>query len=92
MRKLLLLPLFLLLLVACSSAAVTEEDTSAPSNPGSAETAVPEAPEKEGADVSSTNPVETGTTPEKAGVVRERDHSLGTSDPVVTIIEYGDFQ
>lgn len=92
MRKLLLLPLFLLLLVACSAATVTEEDSAAPESQDAPETAVPAATQSENASSSDGNPVETGTTPEEAGIVREQDHALGASDAAVTIIEYGDFQ
>jgi len=31
-------------------------------------------------------------TPDQVGVVRPQDHFLGASEPLVTIIEYGDFQ
>ena len=32
------------------------------------------------------------TTVEEASIVRDRDWTKGTDDPLVSIIEYGDFQ
>jgi len=89
MRKLLLLP-FLLLLVACGTSgaddAVTESVDDAVTE--SVDEAVLEsAPAKVSGD-----PIIIANSPQEAGVVRDRDWIKGTEDPLVTIIEYGDFQ
>lgn len=84
MRKIFLLLVGLLFLAACGPAGT-------PASPATSEpsTAVPpQAPP-------ISQPVEAGfpaTTPEEAGIVRQRDWVKGADDPVVTIIEYGDFQ
>jgi hypothetical protein len=93
MRKLFFLPL-LLLLAACG-AATSPAATPAPESAGAdAATATRslEPVEAGGASQSGMMPVTTGATAEEARIVREQDHTLGASDPVVSIIEYGDFQ
>jgi hypothetical protein len=91
MRKYLILPL-LLLLAACGSAAAPEA-TVAPQSPPANEPAVEtEAPVADESNQSSKSDVVTGETPQDAGIVREQDHTKGAADPLVTIIEYGDFQ
>jgi hypothetical protein len=40
----------------------------------------------------SGDPITVANSPQEAGVVRDRDWSKGAEDPLVTIIEYGDFQ
>lgn len=90
MRKIWLLP-FLFLLVACGTGggAPTESQQSAGSdNP------VSEAGES--SDTASAqsldNAITIGKNPAEAGVIRDRDWTKGSDDPIVTIIEYGDFQ
>ena len=86
MRKLFLL-LLILLLAACGA---TDELT----------TAVEEAPDVADEAVTSEEApasaddvdFEIATTAEAAGVARPRDWTKGTDDPLVTVIEYGDFQ
>lgn len=91
MKRLLLTLLFALFLAACSGVSVPEVEQNADA------TAVPpESPEQEaetGGDATAVDTsADTATTPEEAGIVRDRDWSLGAEDPLVTIIEYGDFQ
>lgn len=59
---------------------VTNKDVETEAEPGEATDAAPSEPE---APISSTD---------RPNVVRARDHVLGATTPVVTIIEYGDFQ
>ncbi len=44
------------------------------------------------ADVDLTAAIQPETDPAVAGVIRDRDWTKGADDPLVTIIEYGDFQ
>ena len=95
MRSLLLLPL-LLLLAACGSA-TAPADTAAPSVAEENEAAAPqedvqESPQSGDSIQDGKSSVVTGTTPQEASIVRAEDHFIGAEDPVVTIIEYGDFQ
>lgn len=95
MRKLLFLPLFLLL-AACGSAAAPVA-TSVPESAGDSDAAAPQeaeldSSESNAADLGDKSDVVTGATPQEAAVVREQDHVKGADDPLVTIIEYGDFQ
>ena len=95
MRKLLFLPL-LLLLAACGSAAapvVTSVAESADGNEAAApEEIEQEAPESSDSAQDGKGSVAIGATPQEASIVRVQDHTKGTNDPTVTIIEYGDFQ
>lgn len=83
MRRMYLLLLGLLLLAACgpagtpSAPTVNEPVTAVPPQVGVGQ-AVPA--------------ITPATTPEEAGIVRPQDWVKGASDPLVTIIEYGDFQ
>ncbi len=86
MRKLFFLPL--LLLIAACGAASGPEVTPVPESVDSEET----APQSTVPASSSSTTVLTGSTPEEASIIREQDHVKGASDPLVTIIEYGDFQ
>ncbi|MFL7837515.1 MAG: hypothetical protein ACK2T4_09060 [Candidatus Promineifilaceae bacterium] len=93
MRKYLILALLILLLAACgsttgSSTTTGEEATTAVDN------SVTPTEEKDNNESTQTGSISviTGSTPEEASVVREQDHILGAEEPVVTIIEYGDFQ
>ena len=85
MKRLVLL-IFLFLLAACSSSSpASEPEMAEPAAAGSEEQTAPPAQA-----VSGNIPA---ATVAEAAVVRERDHVAGaTVDPVVTIIEYGDFQ
>lgn len=101
MKKLLML-LLLLVLAACGSA---EPPTNAPGaqeadNTPDGENAVVEA-EETGEETAVANPdtpitndaaMTPATTPAEAAQVRSQDWTLGADDPLVTIIEYGDFQ
>jgi hypothetical protein len=91
MRKLLLIPLLFLLLVACGASEEAEPAGEAPEdNSGPADVAESEV-ENEAPSVSadSISPAETVA---EAGVIRDRDWTKGAEDPLITIIEYGDFQ
>ena len=94
MRKLLLLP-FLLLLVACGTSgaddAVTDSADEAVAE-STGPTAVSEAVVESAPAEASGDPITIANSPQEAGVVRDRDWTKGAEDPLVTIIEYGDFQ
>ena len=106
MKKILLL-LLLLFAVACggpeapvTEATDTEESETAVSIPIVATEAVTVAePTTEIAELplspaSAAVPTDftPASTPAEAGEVRDFDHIKGATDPVVTIIEYGDYQ
>lgn len=83
--------LLLLLLAACGTANVavpTAEPVDEAADPTSAAQANTE-PESQPLSGDSPAPAQ---TPAEAGVIRERDWTKGTEEPLVTIIEYGDFQ
>lgn len=86
----------MLLLAACGPAAETAppaavEEPSAPEVGASAPAmSEPAAPETAVGDAGRT--FTPGTTPAEAAVVRPTDWTLGSETPVVSIIEYGDFQ
>jgi hypothetical protein len=94
MRKLLLLPI-ILLLVACGASGAEDTATDSADAAGAestsptsmSETVVERAPVEVSGD-----PITVANSPQEAGVVRDRDWSKGAEDPLVTIIEYGDFQ
>ena len=56
------------------------------------ETEVVEAYTMPSADIDLTAPVEPTSDSAVAGIIRDRDWTKGSDDPMVTIIEYGDFQ
>ena len=101
MKKILLL-LLLLFAVACGGpeAPVTEAtDTDEPETAVSTPTtAVEEAATAETIAIADTSSSSThadytpASTPAEAGIVRDFDQVKGAADPVVTIIEYGDYQ
>ena len=95
MRKILLFPL-LLLLVACApeGEALSESKLNTESaSPTAVTDAPPEgAPSDSASEQPLDNAITIGMNPAEAGVVRERDWTIGAEDPLVTIIEYGDFQ
>lgn len=101
MKRLVLLFAIGLLLVACGSTS-TETAVSVPEEPSRPETDSPEeepAVETETEDELSsetTDEIEISgfpaTTVAEASIVRDRDWVKGTDDPLVAIIEYGDFQ
>lgn len=79
------------------SATATTEITAVPeptSVPATEPTAEPTADSEETAvsDDGSPAAFSPATTVAEAAVVREQDQVLGAADPLVTIIEYGDFQ
>jgi hypothetical protein len=95
MRKIWLLP-FLFLLVACASGggAPSETQQNAESeSPKAAEESVNESVSMDNAPAETlNNEIAIGENPVTAGVIRDRDWTKGAEDPLVTIIEYGDFQ
>lgn len=90
MRKLLLIPL-LLLLVACGApaASVTVDQ---PAGEDAESTTVSEAAPESQAEMVSGDPITPAKTAAEAGAIRDRDWTKGAEDPLITIIEYGDFQ
>jgi uncharacterized protein YcfL len=94
MRKYLITAFLVLLLVGCGSATESsqtndEVPAAAENSSGSTPTAV--TANNESAPIVNTS-VTTGSTPEEASIIREQDHVIGAEEPVVSIIEYGDFQ
>lgn len=95
MKRIILLLVALVLLAACGS--TSTETAVEPAKPA---TAVPEeeaAAETESETVSGSVEVADipnfpATSVQEASLVRDRDWAQGTDDPVVAIIEYGDFQ
>ncbi len=90
MRKLFLLPL-LLFLVACG-AQETAETVNEPTDERAEPTTMSEAADESQPAAVSADPVTIGKTAAEAGVIRDRDWTKGAEDPLITIIEYGDFQ
>jgi len=90
MRKLWLLP-FLILLAACAAGGggPIESPENADGDNSSPATETP--PEVAPAEPLN-NEITIGKNPTDASVVRDRDWTKGAEDPLVTIIEYGDFQ
>lgn len=84
MRRIVLLLIGLLLLAACGPSG----GPATPAAGGDSATAVP--PQASGSQ--AVPAITPATTPEEAGIVRPQDWVKGATDPVVTIIEYGDFQ
>ncbi len=99
MKRLVLLFAIGLLLAACGSTS-TETAVTVPEEPARPETAVvEEEPVAETESEPDTQPEEVAaiagfpaSNVAEASIVRDRDWTLGTDDPLVTIIEYGDFQ
>jgi hypothetical protein len=83
--------LFLLFLAACTTpepnTAVAPQDEAAPQD----DAAEPQADVNEETAVSPPSLTPAANVAE-AAVLRDDDHTHGAVDPVVTIIEYGDFQ
>ena len=90
MRKLLLIPL-LFLLVACGAPAesVTLDQ---PAGEDAEPTAVSEAASESQPAPVSADPITPAKTAAEAGAIRDRDWTKGAEDPLITIVEYGDFQ
>ena len=87
MRRLILLFFGVWLLAACGAAA----PSATPGATAVGETAV--SPTSDTTTAADTAPADAfGGTLEEASIVRERDWVKGATVPVVTIIEYGDFQ
>lgn len=101
MKRFVLLFAIGLLLVACGATS-TETAVSVPEEPARPETDSTEiepVAETETEDESSSEPANEieisgfpATTVAEASIVRDRDWVKGTDDPLVAIIEYGDFQ
>ena len=107
MKRILLLLLVGVLFAACAPASSSETTVSIPDEPERPETAVVEetedvesanepsdVTESEGDALIDASDIENfpATNIAEASIVRERDWKLGSDDPLVTIIEYGDFQ
>lgn len=97
MKRIILLLAIGLLLAACGSTS-TETAVTVPEEPARPETAVPEqepaaetVPDEPSTE-SAAIPGFPATNVQEASIVRDRDWTKGTDDPLVTIIEYGDFQ
>ena len=94
MRKILLLP-FLLLLVACGTSGATDpatESSDEAAADSSKSAAVSEAVVERAPSELSGDAIAIAKTPQEAGVARDRDSTKGAEAPLITIIEYGDFQ
>ena len=100
MKRFVLLFAIMLMLAACGSTS-TETAVSVTDEPVKAATAVAEnnsvaeeaaaesaAPSEEVAAIANFP----ATNVAEASIVRDRDWTIGADDPLVTIIEYGDFQ
>lgn len=100
MKRIILLLAIGLLLVACSSSISSETAVTVPDEPAQPATAVPdEQPAAETESEPAADSAEAAAIPgfpatsvQEAGIVRDRDWTQGTDDPIVAIIEYGDFQ
>lgn len=105
MKKYLLLLLALLVLAACGTSespadatpqteatAVTNDTPDEPTESPQEPTDAPQEPTTESVPVVDTGEFAFSSTVEEASIVRAEDHYLGSDDPAVTIIEYGDFQ
>ena len=90
MRKLWLLP-FLILLAACASGGGAPIESQGEPDVESS-TSVPESPSAVAQMEPLNNEIVIGKNPADASAVRDRDWTEGAEDPVVSIIEYGDFQ
>jgi len=94
MRKYLVTAFLVLLLAGCGSTAGSNQasdEVPAATVEDSGTSPTAETTAGDSATAANTS-VTTGSTPEEASVVREQDHVIGSEEPIVTIIEYGDFQ
>ena len=95
MRKIWLLP-FLLLLAACASGGGVPPESQQPAEPEDSSTAEESPAEDTAVDSAPAPPLNNeitiGANAAEAGAIRDRDWTIGAEDPLVTIIEYGDFQ
>jgi hypothetical protein len=91
MRKYLISGFLILLLAACGTATESDRPSGEETTTPVAESTNSSAADNNTAQTSNTT-VTTGTNPEEASIVRVQDHTIGAEEPVVTIIEYGDFQ
>jgi hypothetical protein len=91
MRKIILLMFLFLLLAACAAPEAAEPDDQ-PEQETPEPTAVSVDNKVDSQAVEVADPVTPAQTAAAAGVIRDRDWTLGAEDPLITIIEYGDFQ
>ncbi len=94
--------LFLLLVAACSPSGTaelavesTEEQESNPPPTANSQTSVESSDADDSATKSDSQDVpvlQIAQTPAEAGQFRQGDHAKGADDPLITIVEYGDFQ
>jgi PBP1b-binding outer membrane lipoprotein LpoB len=103
MKRIILLLAIVLVLAACGPSVSSETAVIVPAEPvqsAQTETAVPAAqPTVETESEPAADSIEVAaipgfpaTTVAEASIVRDRDWTQGTADPIVAIIEYGDFQ
>lgn len=91
MRKFIILFLMLILLAACTAPAEVEPVDESPEE--NSEVPAVSTPETESeVEQLSTDAITPAETAAEAGVLRDRDWTKGAEEPLITIIEYGDFQ
>ncbi len=91
MRRVFLLMFLLLLLVACG-APEAAEPTREPEREAPEPTAISQDNTANPESVAAVDPITPAQTAAEAGLIRDRDWTKGADDPLITIIEYGDFQ
>ena len=91
MRRIFLLILLFLLLAGCA-APEAAGPTAEPERDAPEPTAVSEDSVENSEPVAALDPISPAQTAAEAGVIRDRDWTQGADDPLITIIEYGDFQ
>ena len=83
----------LFVLAACAAPDETETNADAVvDDSGTASTESPKAGTESRPAAISAEPITPAETAAEAGVIRDRDWTKGAADPLITIIEYGDFQ
>ena len=95
MRRIWLLP-FLFLLAACASGGGAPTESQSTAEADSSKSSDESLSESAPADIAPAealnNDITIASNAADAGVIRDRDWTKGADDPLVTIIEYGDFQ
>jgi hypothetical protein len=99
MKRIVLLLFIGLMLVACGSSTSSDTLVAVPDAPAQPDPTQPAAEAENKASTDSETDPAVGEIPgfpaatvEEASIVRDRDWVKGTDDPLVAIIEYGDFQ